>query len=267
MIKWKGSRSNKTGGESMAEIPKPNQIYRHFKGNLYKIVTLATHSETGEQMVVYQALYGECTVYVRELSMFMSKVDRKKYPKAEQEQRFALVPQIIGQETAAEQNRSVSPQPVKSEPQGEPEKPNMQAGEAETGTSQRQQTQPEPEQEQSAPLQTEKQPVKSEARSEPEKSDVRANETKKETSQGYQTQSEEETVSLDPFLLQFLDADTYREKLNLLAALHGRITDDMINTMAVSLDLEVNDGDIEDRYEALKTCLLTMEKYECNRLR
>lgn len=254
----------------MTEIPKPNQIYRHFKGNLYKIVTLATHSETGEQMVVYQALYGECTVYVRELSMFMSKVDRKKYPKAEQEQRFALVPQIIGQETAAEQSRSVSPQPVKSEPQGEPEKPNMQAGEAETGTSQRQQ--PEPEQEQSAPLRTEEQsvpqqPVRSEAQSESKKPDARANETKTETSQGYQTQPEEETVSLDPFLLQFLDADTYREKLNLLAALHGRITDDMINTMAVSLDLEVNDGDIEDRYEALKTCLLTMEKYECNRLR
>lgn len=258
----------------MTEIPKPNQIYRHFKGNLYKIVTLATHSETGEQMVVYQALYGECTVYVRELSMFMSKVDRKKYPKAEQEQRFALVPQIIGQETAAEQSWSVSPQtekqPVKSEPQGEPEKPNMQAGEAETGTSQRQQT--EPEQKQSAPPQTEEQsvpqqPVRSEAQSELKKPDARANETKTETSQGYQTQPEEETVSLDPFLLQFLDADTYREKLNLLAALHGRITDDMINTMAVSLDLEVNDGDIEDRYEALKTCLLTMEKYECNRLR
>ena len=41
----------------------------------------------------------------------------------------------------------------------------------------------------------------------------------------------------------------------------------MINTMAVAVDVEINDGELEDRYEELKNCLLTFEKFEGNRLR
>ena len=68
-------------------------------------------------------------------------------------------------------------------------------------------------------------------------------------------------------VLEFLDAASYEERLNILAGLHHRITDEMITTMALSVDLEVGDGDVEERYEELKNCLLTFEKYECNRLR
>jgi hypothetical protein len=50
--------------------------YRHFKGNEYEVVALATHSETGEKMVVYHALYGENGMWVRPASMWNEQVER-----------------------------------------------------------------------------------------------------------------------------------------------------------------------------------------------
>lgn len=156
--------------------PKPHEIYRHFKGNSYEILAVATHSETGEELVIYRALYGDGQVYARPLENFTEKTDREKYPDADQEYRFEKT----------EQSDSV-------------------------------------------------------------------------------TESEE--VHIDPMVMEFLDADTYEERLNILAGLKHRITDDMITTMAISCDVEVGEGNPEERYEELRQCLLTLDKYECNRLR
>ena len=51
-------------------------IYRHYKGNNYKLLAVATHSETLEKMAVYQALYGERGILVRPLAMFMETIEK-----------------------------------------------------------------------------------------------------------------------------------------------------------------------------------------------
>lgn len=65
-------------------------IYKHFKGDYYLVEDVVYHSETKEKMVLYRALYGKGLRYVRPYEMFLSKVDKIKYPDVEQEFRFQL---------------------------------------------------------------------------------------------------------------------------------------------------------------------------------
>ena len=67
------------------------KIFRHFKGDLYLVEDFVKHSETQETMVLYRALYGDCGLFVRPYDMFMSEVDREKYPKIRQKYRFEKI--------------------------------------------------------------------------------------------------------------------------------------------------------------------------------
>lgn len=164
-------------------VPRPGDFYRHFKNNLYQIVALATHSETNEKMVIYQALYGNFEIFARPLTMFLEETDHIKYPQASQKYRFEKI----------------------EKPALDPINPKAGIKEIE----------------------------------------------KKGT----------------PSLMDFLDAGSYKQKIEILMEMHKKIDAKTIDNIAASLDVVIEEGDLETRYESLLKCLSMMGKFECTRLR
>ena len=232
----------------MRPNPRPQEIYRHFKGNIYQIITLARHSENGMKMVVYQQLYAPYEVYVRPLEMFMSKIDARKYPNETQIYRFEKI-DTRGEENAGTQKETSS--------------------ETLTRVLNRGKTQsvPAPEEQKTTLAEVKNAEVENVSRNVQMWTTLAEVKNAEVENVSGNVQLSEEEFTLDQGLVEFLDADTYEKKLQILSALHPRITDAMIDTMAVSLDTEVKEGDIEMRYNEIKNCLMTMERFECNRLR
>ncbi len=163
--------------------PRPGELYLHFKQKLYQVITVATHSESGEPLVVYQALYGSFQTYARPLAMFVGLVDEGKYPNVGQKYRSQLV---------------------------EPERDGAQA---------------------------EKQP-----------------------------KALEPVRTIEEKMMAFFDARTMQEKYEILLDMREGITDRLINNMAVVLDVVIEEGPLDQRYEELKNCVRTFQRYEVERM-
>ena len=67
------------------------RVYRHFKGDCYLVEDVAKDSETEEEYVIYRKLYGDGGLWIRPKAMFLSEVDREKYPDCPQKHRFELL--------------------------------------------------------------------------------------------------------------------------------------------------------------------------------
>ena len=224
----------------MRDNPKPYEIYRHFKGNTYQILAIAKDSEDGHLIVVYQALYGSYEIYARDLVQFMSPVDRIKYPEAEAQYRFTKVDSA--QPTVNDKNgHSYSQSDTKTDTGNSDSRsnPQMDTGHFESKSDVNVNVE----------YQSSQSDEKTNAGHQDEQSDVKSD-------AGYQ---------MDPQVEAFLDADSYEEKLNILAGLHRRITDDMLKIMALTMDIELNPGSTQEQYDELKDCLLTRNKFEADR--
>lgn len=212
---------DRKGENNVRQLPKSGEFYRHFKNKLYQIIAVAKHSETGEQLVIYQALYGDFGVYARPLEMFMSEVDHEKYPDVTQKYRF---------ERVELSSNTVTETQVKDHTQREYAAENRNLLEN-----------------------SEKQSL--------------ADSFEQSENMGLSSREEEYEGGINPKVLEFLDSEDFDERYNILVALRDEIDDQMINTLAVALDVVIPEGDIDDRYDQLKMCLRTRQRYESNRLR
>lgn len=216
--------------------PRPQEVYRHFKGRLYQIVTLCKHSETGEEMVVYQAMYGDFAIYCRPLWMFTEALDPIKYPDAEQTNRFQLMKPMS--ETLRERPRLPDvPQLLRE--QGRREESD---GVAESK------------------VQTESTLVPGDD-TEEEETQLRGGVMSKTI------EEEAEELNLDKRVVAFLDADSTDERLSILDDLRNGITDEQIDICAMALDANIREGSTEDRFFSLRDLLLTRKRFEASRLR
>ncbi len=204
----------------MERVPKNGEIYRHFKNKLYQIIGIATHSETKEPLVIYQALYGGFGMYARPLAMFVSEVDHNKYPDVKQKYRF----------TRVEMNADGT----------------WHCVEEEDNT------------------------VIVEIRSDSENAAEQQSDSENVAKQqeiGIQAENPDEERP-DPKLMEYLDAETFDEKYNVLVSMRDCITDKLVDDIAVVMDVVIPEGDLMNRYDALKMALRTKQKYEsANRLR
>ena len=216
----------------MREI-RQGQFYRHFKGGLYQVMAIATHSETKEKMVVYQALYGDYGIYVRPYDMFASEVDHEKYPQ---------VKQVYPEEENArvEVESALELTNVDSE---QLEIPDLK--EVENVQSMK------------SPVQI-LDPVEMSAKEPPAK----------EPSEQEPPEQEPQADGINPILLEFLDADTLEEKMHIMTFYRNQMDEALLNSIAISLDLVVDKKGLQETYDEIMNCLSMMKHFECtNRFR
>ena len=199
------------------QTPVAGQIYKHFKGNLYKVLAVAVHTESEEKLVVYQSVENPDRVFARPLEMFMSDIDRFRYPLIRAKYRFTLV--------------------------SEPEEENN--GE-----------------------ETKEEEAKEETLNEDTKEeDVKDEETEEQSDDDSAVYKDNGELVIDPYVEGVLDEKEFSKKIEFFEMLRGKCTEDMLTTIAISLDIQLQEGSIEDKYSQILRTLKMHEKYETSRLR
>lgn len=219
--------------------PQPGQLYQHFKGMLYQIITVAKHSETGEELVIYQALYGDFMTYARPLSMFLSEVDHEKYPNVTKEYRFTL---MLREELSSDNGQRCSDDLIKDANSGIADHSNKD--ELDLG-------------------------VADHSKKDELNLGVADYSKKDVLNLGVEEHSKKDEfhpeVNYD--LMAFLDAKDCEEKLEILYSIRKNIDERMMGNIEIALDLPVGEGTIEERIDLVKNNLQMMAKYENRRLR
>ena len=262
----------------MRPEPRPYERYRHFKGRDYQVLLIATDAGSGRKSVVYQGLYEPFRIYVRDMEEFLSEVDRGKYPYAQQKERFALLEVREADGTEKGENKDIHIDTAKDKV--DPARTVGETGEkkAEKSFPKREKLSEKAEKitlsntsEGKSIFTRKERPERAEDNSirmiDPEERRNKAPEHEvHEPEKNAEAEGEADADSaVAPSLTRFLDADTVEKKLEVLFKEKSRLTPKTLMLIELSLGLEVQDGDPEDRYQRIRNNLQTRQRYERHR--
>ncbi len=219
--------------------PRIGDLYRHFKGNLYQVTAIGKDATTLQKVVVYQALYGDYETYVRSYDEFVSEVDYEKYPEVTAKYRFTPVGR------GGEGIRTVV-----SDTESE--------GEVQSTPSVEENEVPEP-----------KPVMEHTVRVNHNETDDVVEKTPKKLHRRSAVSGVDPHTGISRRMLAFLDTDDMDEKYELLTDMmvEGELTDQIVDNLAASLDVVIDEGKLDDRYDQLRICIRTKAKYELQRNR
>ncbi|WP_408070645.1 DUF1653 domain-containing protein [Butyrivibrio sp. JL13D10] len=230
--------------------PKPQELYRHFKGGKYQIITIARDADTGEEQVVYQALYGDYTIYCRSLKEFTSEVDRERYPNPDQKMRFELFTPDVN-EYDIKSDFDVKDEIAKKPALEETESAKKPVLEIERSSDKKSDSDTD-----------------SKNQEESQKESIFDDEDKDDINENYMNRTieeEAESFGMNPLVVQFLDANSTADRLEVLSRIRPIVTNEMIDIMAMAMDTEIPGDDPDVRCSELRQFLLTKQKFEVSR--
>ncbi|MBR1628122.1 MAG: DUF1653 domain-containing protein [Lachnospiraceae bacterium] len=236
--------------------PRIGEIYRYYKGGMVQINGFATHTQTGERLVVYQELFGRFAVFASPFSRFVGQLDFKKHPTCPDRFRFTFV-------SDPSLSVSTSSAPVQGEVEEASLVPRadqpMTAGQSGVGQSMVVTgTAHVPQQSSGQGMPTT--PTVETGRPHP------ANENPMADKNHQQPVNEE---SISDLMLAFLDERDFEKKEEILSEMATRpdLNDNIIDNLAAALDVVIDEGPLDRRFTQLRFCVRTRARFENTRLR
>lgn len=215
-------------GKTVRAIPRENEIYKHFKGSLYQIVTIAVHTETSDKLVVYRSIENPERVFARPLEMFMSEVDRIRHPFVKAKYRFTLM--VEAEDDFIDEVSEAEDEQKSGEKSDAVEEKVAECAESDSDKTE-------------------------EALEAVEDSDDTAI---------YKADGE---LVLDPLVEAVLDEKEFSDKIASFEKLRNKCTPDMLTAIAISLDIQLSSDSVEENYAQILKTLKMHNKYESSRLR
>ncbi len=225
------------GDGSMDRIPRPGGFYRHFKDKLYQVLAVAEHTETGERLVVYQALYGDFRIYARPLAMFISEVDHEKYPDVRQRYRFEEVEPGVQARGVEPDGQGMYAGSDRADRPGQANGQGMYTG-----------------------LDRADRPGQANGQE-------HADGQEPADGQGLPAGDGQEEGRLSSWMERFLDADGYAAQLEALNQMWGRVSQRELDNIYLILDIGHMEGDEDSQLQKIMKHLETRMRYDGSRLR